>query len=102
MEKLLVVFRKLKLSRVMSTSSQLQELHVAGVGRLTESDLMAHSILSAPFHPFQYPSLLWSVSKLGSRCGKKDRKKVSMEKKANRCCLNVSRAWRTGPIYFNC
>ena len=33
-----------------------------------ESNLMAHSKRPAPFHPFQYPALLWSaLSELGSQ-----------------------------------
>ena len=62
----------------------IEELHVAGVGSWTESNLMAHSILSAPFHPFQYPTLLWSVSELGSaHCGKKDGKRSQWRKRQN-------------------
>ena len=72
--------KELKLFQV--ASNRLEEVNVAaGVGRLTESNLMAHSILSAPFHPFQYPNLLWSVSELGSQCGKKDRKRSQWRKR---------------------
>ena len=60
----------------------IEELHVAGVGSWTESNVMAHSILSAPFHLFQYPTLLWSVSELGSAPGgKKDGKRSQWRKR---------------------
>ena len=68
-----------------------------------ESNLMAHSKRPAPFHPFQYPDLLWStVSELGSQqvSWQKGQKKVSvlgeksslLEKKAHCCCLRETRA----------
>ena len=67
-----------------------------------ESNLMAHSKRPAPFHPFQYPALLWSaVSELGSQqvSWQKGQKKVSvlgekrslLEKKAHCCCLRETR-----------
>ena len=67
-----------------------------------ESNLMAHSKRPAPFHPFQYPDLLWSaVSELGSQqvSWQKGQKKVSvlgeksslLEKKAHCCCLRETR-----------